>query len=156
MKDLESLAICVAYPKGNKKRGGFKGAINLRSTFKRKMTERATAEIMALMGRGQKKAPNESRRIAGKKAAATRKARRKIPLRGLLKNKRLRKTYKGHDYVAWVLPSGRIKLRHNGKIFDSPSGAADDIRKKPSNGWLFWHYQDKKGSWVPLATLRKS
>jgi hypothetical protein len=71
-----------------------------------------------------------------------------------IKNKRLRGTYKGQDWLAWVLPSGRIKRKHTGDIYDSPSGAAGAIKRRATNGWTFWRYLNDAHEWVPLAALR--
>jgi len=66
----------------------------------------------------------------------------------------IRARYKGKVYRAWVYSSGRIKL--NGKIYDTPSGAGEAARGgKPINGWTFWRYQKGKGEWALLKTLRK-
>jgi len=51
LKDLESLAIRIAYPKGNKARGKFGGAPDLRRMLRKKMLHSAREEIDALMGR---------------------------------------------------------------------------------------------------------
>ena len=72
------------------------------------------------------------------------------------RHKRLRGTYKARDWLAWVLPSGRIKLKHTGDIYDSPSGAAGAIKRRATNGWTFWHYLNDAHDWVPLAALRKT
>ena len=159
LKELESLTIRIAWPKGNRIQGSFKGAADLRSSLKRKMIARAREDVIRIMGEADKKAPTRNaerakRKQAARKAAETRQAGQNIPLKGLLKNKRLRKTYKGKDYVAWVLASGRVKLKDTGKIFDSPSGAAEAIRGRHTNGWTFWHYRNAKGEWGPLNTLR--
>jgi len=79
---------------------------------------------------------------------------RRFSLRVLIKNKRLRGTYKKQDWLAWVLPSGRIKLKHTGDIYDSPSGAAGAIKRRATSGWTFWRYLNDAHEWVPLGTLR--
>jgi len=77
-----------------------------------------------------------------------------VPLKGLIKNKRLRGTYKKQDWLAWVLRSGRIKLKQTGDIYDSPSGAAGAIKRRATSGWTFWRYLNDAHEWVPLGTLR--
>ena len=78
----------------------------------------------------------------------------RVPFKGLLGNKRVRGRYDGQDWRAWVLPSGRIKLKHTGDIYDSPSGAAGAIKGRATNGWTFWHCLNDAHEWVPLGTLR--
>lgn len=164
MKELESLALRIADPKGNKVRGRLKGATDLRPGLKESLRKYALREIGILMGDGKKaaKKPQKKRKSAkmvkaGKKAAATRrKAGKNIPLKGLIKSRSLRRKYKGKMHYAWVLPSGRIKLRETGKIYDSPSGAGVAARKgKSTDGWRFWRYKNSKGEWVLLGELRK-
>jgi len=76
----------------------------------------------------------------------------------------LQKAYKG------VLLTGRIEsdgqVSFGGKRYESLSTAAGQARKgvigtqddRPypqTNGWTFWHFQDKDGSWQELDVLRR-
>ena len=156
LHDLESIAIRIAYPKGNKTRGKFGGAPDLRRLLRRKMTERAKEIIDDLMDK------SSARRAAAclrkKKAYNTKvsgKTKRKVPLKGLLANQQLKRTYKGKTYRADVKTSGQIKLKHTGKLFDNPSAAARAILKHPVNGWAWWFYRNDKGEWVRLSEVRK-
>jgi len=47
---------------------------------------------------------------------------------------------KDHDTGGVVLAGGRIEVE--GKIFDSPSGAARHVRGRAANGWTFWRVPD--------------
>ena len=164
LRDLESLAIRIADPRGNRTRGKPRGAKDLRRLFKRKMTEQALGEIGGIFaGAGTTRIPQgaKGKRVkkppagpSGTKAGKHHRSRKGVPLKGLLKNKRLRGTYRGQDRLAWVLPSGRIKLKETGEIYDSPSGAAGAIRRGSINGWAFWCYLNDSGEWVPLSTVR--
>jgi hypothetical protein len=51
LRDLEALAIRIAYPEGNKMRGKFGGAPDLRKSLEEKLTRRALTEIGGVMGR---------------------------------------------------------------------------------------------------------
>ena len=107
LKDLESLTIRIAYPKGNKTRGKFGGAPDLRRALRSKIKTKVMEEISGLLGkrRGRATTSAEKRKAtkAGRAAADTRKKTAKqIPLKGLLKGKRLRGTYKGKLLRAWV------------------------------------------------------
>ncbi len=96
--------------------------------------------------------------IRKKKAKSKKRAGRKSDklLAKKLAGKRLRLTYKGKTYSAYVLRSGRIKLRHNGKIFDSPTGAAVAVMKRRQGitGWGWWKFRNRKGEWVPISEAR--
>jgi len=158
--DLESLAMRTAYPKGNRSLKRFARAANLRALLQRKMSDAAAAKIRELMGgvaepkRHKKPAPTRTAIAPRRKPRATRKA-RTSPLRGLLSKKTLRGTYKGRTHMGIVMPSGRIKLPHSGKVFDTPSGAAVAIVGRPVNGWAWWRFKNPQGEWVPLSQLRK-
>jgi hypothetical protein len=156
LRDLESLAIRIAYPRGNRMRGRFGGAPDLRKMLKRRMSERAMREIHELMGRRSK---DLHRVLAARKAVATRKRRRTgkggaAPLKGLIRNKSLRGSRHGKTYYAWVMSSGRIKLR-DGTIHASPSAAARAASGRGVNGWRWWRFKNAKGQWVPVDELRK-
>ena len=159
LKDLESLAIRIAYPKGNKTRGKFGGAPDLRKMLQKRMKGSAIAEINELMGRSaEMPAEDNSRRSAAMNAWRTRRSRegnQEPVLKGLLTQKSLRMRYKGKTYRAWIYASGRIRLR-TGEMFDSPSMAAQAIRKKHSNGWYWWQYKNSRGEWVRLQDLRST
>lgn len=72
--------------------------------------------------------------------------------------------YKSKLYVAHVRNDGSIAFardsaeasRLQGKIFTSPSLAAQAIVKGPMNGWQSWTYERAPGEWVKLNELRKS
>ena len=51
LRDLEALAIRIAYPEGNKTRGKFGGAPDLRKSLQEQLKRRANAEIDGIMGR---------------------------------------------------------------------------------------------------------
>ena len=89
--------------------------------------------------------------------AKPKKPKRVIPLKGLLKDKRIRGMYKGKRYIGHVMPSGAIKRRDTGEVFDSPCEAARSVSgRKTINGWTFWRYRVSKGCWEPLSALKKS
>lgn len=157
MKDLEALCLRIADPKGNKVRGRLPGATDLRRAFRKHLIEHAQDEIDKLMGDGQRRVGSRKRKRAPRKVAAARKKTGKyIPLKGLLGGKAIRARFKGKVYRAWVYSSGRIKLRLDGKIYNTPSGAGEAVRgRKHTNGWTFWRYQKGKGEWELLKTLRQ-
>jgi hypothetical protein len=55
------------------------------------------------------------------------------------------------DHIGQILSDGRIDV--DGRIFETPSGAAYHLRKKSTNGWSFWliDLQTKKS----LASIRR-
>ena len=89
--------------------------------------------------------------------AKPKKPKRVIPLKGLLKDKRIRATHKGKRFIAHVMPSGAIKRRDTGEVFDSPCEAAMSVSgRKRVDGWRFWSYRVSKGCWEPLTDLKQA
>ena len=77
-----------------------------------------------------------------------------VPLRGLLRSKRLRGTHAGTRIVARVLESGRIQVMTTGQIYDTPDEAATAACAEPADGWAFWHFKNEQRTWAPLGTVR--
>lgn len=63
-----------------------------------------------------------------------------------------RATHKGQAYRGKV-ESGALVV--NGKRFDSPSAAAVEITRRPTNGWIFWECRlPGKTSWQIIKSFR--
>jgi len=150
IKEIESLVLRIAYPKGNSVKGNLKQSKDLRPLLKNKLREEWGRELDGIIG-GRKKEPvkNSDRKIKAGEA--------KRPLKGLLKGyQRIYCTHNGKDHKAKVLPNGVIELIPSKKHFDSPSMAGIAvIKKKTINGWKLWKYKDKNGELVYIDTLRK-
>jgi hypothetical protein len=72
---------------------------------------------------------------------------------GPTRGRRIRARYKGKFLKARLRPDKRVRFK--GKLYGSPSAAASAIRKNPTNGWSFWHYERGPGDWVPIHQLRE-
>jgi ribosomal protein L31E len=60
---------------------------------------------------------------------------------GILKNGiELYRTYKGHNFTAFIKDGGSIETQVNGKLeqFSTPSAAAVAVSNKSQNGWIWW------------------
>ncbi|SNS23533.1 hypothetical protein [Actinomadura mexicana] len=78
---------------------------------------------------------------------------RDLLVAGLLEPQaKLVSTSRAHPAEATVLPDGRIE--HDGRIFGSPSGAADYVTQGDENGWTFWAVKSETGR-ITLAFLRE-
>jgi len=150
IKEIESLVLRVAYPKGNIVRGKLKQSKDLRPLLKNKLVEEWERQLDGIIG-GRKK---EAIKSTAKKIKAGKAER---PLKGLLKGyQRIYCTYKGKDHRAKVLPNGVVELIPSKKRFDSPSMAGIVvIKKKTINGWKLWKFKDKNGELVYIDKLRK-
>lgn len=146
LRELEALAIRIAAPKGNRQKGKFKTSQNLVPLFRRMMRARFKILLNDLFETKITKIENDLRNpILG----------RKPTLAGYFpKGKKLRLSYKGKEYRAYVKKDGRI--RFNGKLYTSPSLAAIAATKtRAKNGWNWWKYERGPGEWVLLDELRR-
>jgi hypothetical protein len=150
IKELESLVLRIAYPKGNRQKGKLAGSKNIRPLLKEKLNaewKRKRSEIL------DTKKPAKLKKKTKRRFTKTPKSDR--PLKGVFSGgKVIYATYKGKEYKAWVLANGGIK--YNGQIYATPSAAGKAIITKGAvNGWNFWKYKDEKGNLVKLTEIRK-
>jgi hypothetical protein len=149
MKELESLLLRIAKPKGNRAGGRFAKAENLNLKMRQLIREQQRKDLDDVMGIGQRR-PTVRQAMKVLEDGGTR------PVLAAYSNrpKLLRGRYKGKLHRARVLRDGRI--RYDGKTFNSPSLAAAAARGRPTaNGWWFWTYQRAPGEWVRLGELRR-
>jgi len=149
IREVESVVVRIAEPKGNRIRGRLGRSRNLERALKAAIKQRQNEErekIFEQQKRDRKK---------GKRGKA--KGRGERPLKGYFpKGKMIYTSYKGKDYKAWVYGGGTIKIIPSGKLFNSPSMAGISVtKKKTMNGWRFWKYKDKNGELVYIDQLRK-
>lgn len=153
IKELESLLLRIAYPKGNSVRGKLKST-NLLPLLKVQVKRKIKEELEALFKGSHVYSANP--KTAARKIIKTAEAKNNTkPLSGVFRaGKCIYVTYKGKDHKAWVFNSGTIK--YNGQLYDSPTAAAKVITAGTAiNGWSFWKYKDKSGNLLKLKTIRK-
>ena len=156
MKELESLVLRIAEPKGNKQRGNFAKAQDLRKMFDQRIDDKARNERDALFANHLPK----PRKVAVEKSARKGKGVKKSSSVVVLaqypgRPNSMHKVFQGKKYTAQVRSDGTIKVRGIGGPFNSPSGAAKAIAKRSMNGWSFWTYQQAPGKWSSLNALRE-
>ncbi len=139
--DIESVIILISYPKGNRVKPK-----NIDSTLKK--------ELQSLVRKRQKE---EDARLFGQKNSRKKIRNRATTHPDLKKfftnSKSLFKRYKGKEYKAELLTSGKIKYKN--KLYTSPTGAAKAVVDSGHvNGWDFWYIKNKDGDWVKLSSLR--
>jgi hypothetical protein len=138
ISEVESLVIHIANPNGN------------RAIPSRKEGKPLLKRLVTLVKNKQK---DEIRSLFGerKKRARAHKGKGLKALKNLVSSKqRLYRAYKGKEYTAFLLPSGRIRLK--GRSYDSATAAAKSIvDRRTVNGWTFWYIKDSKGEWVRLS-----
>ena len=154
MKELESLVLRIAEPKGNKQRGKFARAQSLLKTLKRRIKAEDEKKRNELFRNHLR---NPKRVIVKKGVRKNKKGSRRTPILAKYPGhpKSLRRIYKDKKYTAQVRRDGSIRVRGIIGRFTSPSLAAMAIANKPMNGWSFWTYQQAPGKWSPLNALRR-
>jgi len=149
LRELESLVLRIASPKGNKLLGKFAGSEDLRPRFRRQIAQFHKFELARLFGdakRGEMQQDNSNAQPNGNGRIPTlaRYVRRLFTIR---------MSYKGKLYKAQVRRDGTIY--HRGKTYTSPSSAASAIMRHPTDGWHTWKYLRIPGEWVSLDELRR-
>jgi len=148
IKQLESLVLRIAYPEGNTIRGKLEKSKNLLPVLQKQVKSKIQQEYEELFKQYKRtgEAPVKKQKVESVYD---------LPLKGLLRHYQpIFAQYKGKQYKANVLRSGKIKL--SGKIYLSLSGAAKSIIDSGAvNGWNFWKYEDKDGTLKPLKLLKK-
>ena len=150
IKEIESLILRIATPKGNAVRGRLPGAENLKRDLQAKIQKAQKKQLGKLLG---SKIHSRQPRKKKKVRESNNKNRQPSLAPYIKRGFRIRRVYKGKLYIATVLNSGRIK--YDGDIYNSPSMAGTAIVNRPVAGWHFWKYRTKKGEWVKLDELRK-
>ncbi len=145
LKELETLVLHIAHPKGNTQAGRFARSANLKPRLKRLLHE----DVQTIFS-GKALRPSKTKKPSSRKGQVS----IEPPLKGLLpEGSHIKSTYKGRQTEGEVDAEGRIML--NGKSFNSPSTAASSVTNRAMNGWTFWKFQDPNGQWVLIDTLRK-
>ena len=146
LKEMESLLLRIAHPRGNRQSGRFVKCENLVKRFARDIKALHREEITGLLGL-------KRRAIAGRDSSDDRPVLASYVR--AMRHPRLRARYKGKVHRAQVQPDGSIMVRGTkGRKFNSPSLAATQIAKRNINGWTFWQFERSPGEWVRLSHLR--
>ncbi|MBL1279103.1 MAG: GIY-YIG nuclease family protein [Fluviicola sp.] len=140
---IEALLIRIANPKGNiaKPKGGINSQLN---ELKKMIKLRQSEQLDRMFGDKSKK---------NKKAKTVKKKGNNPMLKDRFERPRpLAKEYKGKEYKATLLTSGKIK--YDKVIYDSPTASAKAIVDRSTvNGWTFWYIQNDDNNWVKLRHL---
>lgn len=145
IKELESLLLRIADPKGNKVGGRLTRSQNLKVQLKADIKHLQSDElnkVIGYTGKPQAKRPSTEN---GKQGILAKYLARRTVLIG---------RYKGQTHKAIARSDGTIRYR--GKVYSTPSMAAKAATHRPTfDGWWFWHYERAPGDWVRLKALRQ-
>ncbi len=156
LRELESLVLKIASPKGNVQAGKFIRSQNLRKTIYRRIQDIQRKERGDLFGEDiLTEPPKKKSKIVDKELG--------ILAPYIKKRVHIRFRYKNQLYIAHIRKDGWISfdarsaeyVRFKGKRFKSPSGAGQAVTKRTTDGWRCWKYERSPGEWVILDELRK-
>jgi len=145
IRELEGLLIRIARPTRNRADGRFVGSLDLFKPLNRWLQETDADRRAALLGG---KLADKRRRLKARRGrgheALVEFADRRVPLRA---------TFKGKTYKAILRRDGLIRVGK--RLYDSPKAAAHAVAPSIRRGWLFWHFRNGRGKWVPLGTIKR-
>jgi hypothetical protein len=152
LKELESLVIHVAEPKGNTQLGRFAVRNNLKGTLKNLIEAKNQSQLENILGTSRKKISAKAKHLTAPHTAPKGLVLHKLLAPGAI----IKAKYKGTESAATIDEQGHILL--DGKSYNSPSTAGLVLLPKGRtvNGWTFWKYQNSEGKWVMLAELLKT
>jgi hypothetical protein len=144
IRELEALLLRITGPEGNRQKGRFRRAENLKPPIEAEVHERSRRADAIMMGRRLNEGtPRRKTGSRGVKAIQGR-LRRPMAIRGW---------YKGEVYKARLRTNGSV--RWNGEVYKTPGFAARAACGRSVNGLWFWHYQREPGQWVRLRELKQ-
>lgn len=150
IKELESLILRMADPKGNSVKGRMPHAENMTHLLKCHIKKRQDIDLNSVLNLSF----NPRVKKVPKKAVLKKSHVFRLKLSAYAgKRFALQAVYKKKLYKASILTDGTII--YNGRRFTSPSMAASTVIGRPTNGWTFWSLKNPAGIWVSLDTLRK-
>lgn len=146
VKELESLALRILEPDGNRVGGRLRGAEDLKRTLGDVIASQAIHNAAELLGgnwvkRSKRRAVRDAQ---GAKLLAAISGRRR----------RLIGRYKGKEAHATLLKNG--KIRQGRKLFDDPTDAVEAALGHRKSGWYFWRFKAGPGDWQQLRVLKQA
>jgi hypothetical protein len=132
LRELETLAIRIMKPVGNKQIGRFAGAQNLDLTLRRLIDAKNRRARDLMLGRPVKAVDDEEESPAKR-------------------FRHLRGRYKKKAYRGRLLKSGTVRVGQT--VYSSLSSASTAICGHPVNGRWFWHVERSPGDWVRIRDL---
>jgi hypothetical protein len=158
LREIESLLLRIASPKGNRVAGKFVRSENVKPAFSREIKKAQKREWAAIMEPEARVKPSK------REEAPSKEGRTPTLARYIKKRLHIRMDYKGKRYIAHVRKGGSITFAAEGaeagrlqsKVFTSPSlAAAAAANRRTMNGWTWWKYERAPGDWVLIDELRK-
>jgi hypothetical protein len=146
MKEIESLLLQIAKPKGNRVGGKPSGSENLRRRLAKAVRTKLRHEANLLIGHKRKGGLlTRTARLKSDRSALT----YLLPQGGRLKGERNGKTAFGV-----IKRDGQIRVK--GVSYSSVSGAGKAAFGRSVNGWFYWKVERSPGNWVRLRDIKRA
>lgn len=154
VKEIESLVIRIADPKGNTSSGRFPHADDLKNELLASVQDAQRQKLKVIFGEKVTRKRSPKPQGEHNKQGQTTRASGPAPLAPFIEEGfPIRSRYKGEFYVAKVWKNGQINL--DGILYQTPTGAGRAVTGTRLNGWYFWKFKDGEGNWVALDLLRQ-
>jgi RAMA domain-containing protein len=150
IRELELLVLRIVSPPGNRVKGKFARAENLKNRLSAEIRKHYRLEFQELFG-SKRISKQDKKPLKFKPIPKGRQ-----PVLGKYKNRpsKIKAKYKGKTIRASVLKNGAIRFQST--VYNSPSLAgAAAVGHRTCNGWTFWQYERAPGDWVPLNNLKR-
>jgi hypothetical protein len=146
VKEIESLLLRIARPRGNRVSGRTTSSKDLRGLLQRAVKQHYQQDVKSLFARSSR-----ADKLQGRKAPST-EEQKLVQL--FPEGARIRGTNKGAVFRATIRRDGRIG--YSGSIYSSLSAAAKVAVAHSINGWWFWQVERGKGHWVRLKKVNRA
>jgi hypothetical protein len=144
IRELESLLLRIAKPKGNAVSGKPKGSHNMSGDIRTEVRNKQRREWIKLIGG-----------VAPTEKVALKEPDKKSWLRRIFPDgATIRATYKGTVITGRIRRDGKVKV--DGHIFGSLSLAAKHVRGYSTVGSKFWSVERGAGNWIKVSELRRA
>jgi hypothetical protein len=162
LKELESLVLRIAEPRGNKVAGKFLDSEDLKRRFRRRLKESWNRKVEEMTDWAEPQPPRTPK-VSTRRVESDARKRANVLTEYVSRRFHIRLRHKGKQFVAHVRADGSIVFgretadwgRLHGKEFSSPSLAAAAAVGHAMNGWTTWRFWSTKGELLPLDALRK-
>jgi len=154
LRELESLVLRIASPKGNVQAGKFTRSQDLHRSVRRIIRDIQKREQMDILGEDILPQKIQKQEISKDKGILAQYINKRFHIRFRYKDKLYIAHVRRDGWITFAAESADAK-RFKDKIFKSPSLAASEISGHSMNGWHNWKYERSPGEWVLIDELRK-
>jgi hypothetical protein len=145
IKELESLVLRIAKPKGNAQGGRLSGSRDLKKKLQQAVKQQYQQEVAGLFARSARAAKALRNGDKGEKEKL---------LQLFPEGARVKATNRKKMFRAVIRRDGQV--RFDGTLYSSLSAAAVAALGRAVNGWWFWQVERGKNNWIRLKEARRA